>query len=143
MADELKTIKFQMMLSPSEADAIDDWGFKNRIRSRAESIRRLCEIGMRADEMMQEAGENAEPAFNSFEKDVIDGGFGIMRRQSKWFESYRTRILYALAAILNLRLIISLIKKNGVPDRSSEYDTTRARDLDLKARSVNDEEEPE
>lgn len=46
---ELKTIKFQMMLSPSEAEQIDDWMFKHRIRSRAEAIRRLCQIGMNFD----------------------------------------------------------------------------------------------
>ena len=50
MSDELKTIKFQLMLAPSEAEAIDDWGFKNRIRTRAEAIRRLCQIGLEADE---------------------------------------------------------------------------------------------
>ncbi len=50
MSDELKTIKFQMMLSESEAKQIDDWGFSNRIRSRAEAIRRLCQMGMRIDE---------------------------------------------------------------------------------------------
>lgn len=49
MANELKTIKFQLMLSSSEAEAIDDWGFKNRIRTRAEAIRRLCQIGLIAD----------------------------------------------------------------------------------------------
>lgn len=46
MSDELKTIKFQLMLSPSEAEAIDEWGFENRIRTRAEAIRRLCRIGI-------------------------------------------------------------------------------------------------
>lgn len=50
MGDELKTIKFQLMLSPSEAAAIDDWGFKNRIRTRAEAIRRLCQIGILFDQ---------------------------------------------------------------------------------------------
>jgi hypothetical protein len=50
MSDELKTIKFQLMLSPIEAGAIDDWGFKNRIRTRAEAIRRLCQIGLLFDE---------------------------------------------------------------------------------------------
>ncbi|MBK5566904.1 hypothetical protein [Ensifer sp. SSB1] len=48
--DELKTIKFQMMLSESEAAALDDWGFANRIKSRAEVIRRLCQIGLLAVE---------------------------------------------------------------------------------------------
>ncbi len=38
---ELKTIKFQMMLSPSEAERIDAWRFANRISSRAQAIREL------------------------------------------------------------------------------------------------------
>ncbi|WP_168879986.1 hypothetical protein [Rhizobium sp. P28RR-XV] len=50
MADELKTIKFQMMLSETEAGQIDDWGFARKIRSRAEAIRRLCQIGMKAND---------------------------------------------------------------------------------------------
>lgn len=58
---ELKTIKFQMMLSESEARAIDDWGFSNRIRSRAEAIRRLCQMALfyedRAEGMVAYANE--------------------------------------------------------------------------------------
>lgn len=54
MSDELKTIKFQMMLSESEAKQIDDWGFAHRIRSRAEAIRRLCQMGMQADKDLEQ-----------------------------------------------------------------------------------------
>lgn len=54
MKEELKTIKFQMMLSESEAKQIDDWGFAHRIRSRAEAIRRLCQIGMQADKDLEQ-----------------------------------------------------------------------------------------
>lgn len=50
MADEKKTIKFQMMMSPAEAEAIDDWGFSKRIRSRAEAIRRLVQLGTMYDD---------------------------------------------------------------------------------------------
>lgn len=48
MADdkELKDQRVVTMMSPSELDAIDDWMFKNRIRSRGEAIRRLCQIGL-------------------------------------------------------------------------------------------------
>ena len=52
MADEKKTLKFQMMMSPAEAKSLDDWMFANRMRSRAEAIRRLCQIGMGADEVI-------------------------------------------------------------------------------------------
>lgn len=49
MDDDKKTLKFQMMMSPAEAQELDDWMFKNRIRSRAEAIRRLTQIGLIAD----------------------------------------------------------------------------------------------
>lgn len=46
MADDKKTLKFQMMMSPSEAETLDDWMFRNRVRSRAEAIRRLTQIAL-------------------------------------------------------------------------------------------------
>lgn len=46
MADENKTERVQLLMTPSELKAIDDWSFENRIRGRAEAIRRLCEIGL-------------------------------------------------------------------------------------------------
>lgn len=49
MADEKKTLKFQMMMSPGEAEVLDDWMFTHRIRSRAEAIRRLTQLGMLLD----------------------------------------------------------------------------------------------
>lgn len=45
-AGDKKTLKFQMMMSPAEADVLDDWMFKNRLRSRAEAIRQLCQIAL-------------------------------------------------------------------------------------------------
>lgn len=54
MADDPKTVKFQMMLAPTEVEAIDDWGFKNRIRSRAEAIRRLTSLALLMDAHLQQ-----------------------------------------------------------------------------------------
>lgn len=47
---ELKDQRVVTMMSPSELETIDDWMFKNRIRSRGEAIRRLCQVGLSADE---------------------------------------------------------------------------------------------
>jgi hypothetical protein len=46
MADELKDQRVVTMMAPSELESIDDWMFKNRIRSRGEAIRRLCQMGI-------------------------------------------------------------------------------------------------
>lgn len=43
---ENKTERVQLLMAPTEVKAIDDWGFANRIRTRAEAIRRLCQIGL-------------------------------------------------------------------------------------------------
>jgi hypothetical protein len=46
---ENKTERVHLLMSPSEVKAIDDWGFSNRIRTRAEAVRRLCHIGLALD----------------------------------------------------------------------------------------------
>lgn len=71
MSDELKTIKFQLMLSPSEAQAIDDWGFSNRIRTRAEAIRRLCQIGIFASRYIEKVSE-VRPSMHDSVGKIID-----------------------------------------------------------------------
>lgn len=45
-AKELRTIKFQMMMAPSESEAIDNWRFANRVGSRAEAIRMLIRAAL-------------------------------------------------------------------------------------------------
>ncbi|ASY69747.1 hypothetical protein [Sinorhizobium fredii] len=44
--DEQKTERFNMFMSPSEMKAIDDWAWRNKIRSKSEAVRRLCQIGL-------------------------------------------------------------------------------------------------
>jgi len=46
--DEQKTERFNMFMSPSEMKAIEDWAWENRIRSKSEAVRRLCQIGLDA-----------------------------------------------------------------------------------------------
>jgi hypothetical protein len=49
MSDEPKSIRLPLMVTPSEAKAIDDWRFERRIASRAEAIRRLIATGLNID----------------------------------------------------------------------------------------------
>lgn len=48
--DELKDQRVPIMMSEDELKAIDDWRFENRVASRGEAIRRLCQIGLKADD---------------------------------------------------------------------------------------------
>jgi len=43
----MKTERITTMMTPSEVQAIDDWAFATRIRSRGEAIRRLIEAGLK------------------------------------------------------------------------------------------------
>jgi len=48
---ELKDLRIPIQMSASEVKAIDDWSFENRIRSRSEAIRRLCQLGLTSSSM--------------------------------------------------------------------------------------------
>lgn len=43
---ETKSHQQHLLMTPSEVEAIDTWRFANRIGSRGEAIRRLCQMGM-------------------------------------------------------------------------------------------------
>lgn len=55
---ELKDQRIPIMMTASEVEAIDDWAFKSRIRSRGEAIRRLCQIALVFDANKNEVGED-------------------------------------------------------------------------------------
>lgn len=55
--EEQKTERFNMFMSPSEMKAIEDWAWENRIRSKSEAVRRLCQIGLICEIPTVTAGE--------------------------------------------------------------------------------------
>ena len=57
---ELKDQRIPIMMTPSELQAIDDWSFKNRIRSRGEAIRRLCHAALSADQRIEQVSKARE-----------------------------------------------------------------------------------
>jgi hypothetical protein len=60
--DEKKTVRVQVVMAPSEVEKIDDWGFKHRIRSRSEVVRKLVLAGLAAmakAEKSEKAGHRA------------------------------------------------------------------------------------
>lgn len=54
-SDEPKTERFNMFMSPSEMQAIDEWAWQNRIRSKSEAVRRLVQIGLSFDHENRQA----------------------------------------------------------------------------------------
>ena len=60
MTDEQKTERVQLMMTPSEVKAIDDYSFAGRIRGRSETIRRLVQIGLKASKKDAAHGRDDE-----------------------------------------------------------------------------------
>jgi hypothetical protein len=49
MSETERDIRLQIMLSPEEMRALEDWRFSRRMPSRASAIRELLKRGLRAD----------------------------------------------------------------------------------------------
>jgi hypothetical protein len=49
MADEVRGERLQLMLSPEELTALDDFRFKKRMPSRASAVRELLKRGLTAE----------------------------------------------------------------------------------------------
>lgn len=47
--EEKKTERLALVMTPSELEAVDDWSFARRIRSRSEAIRQLIKLGLEAE----------------------------------------------------------------------------------------------
>jgi len=46
---EKKDVRIQLVISPSEVEALDAWRAKHRIWSRSDAIRRLIASGIKSD----------------------------------------------------------------------------------------------
>jgi hypothetical protein len=63
MADEARGERLQVMLTPEELVALDDWRFSQRMPSRAAAIRELLRRGLAAEGYDQIAGRTMSKQF--------------------------------------------------------------------------------
>jgi hypothetical protein len=130
LADELKDQRVVTMMSPTELETIDDWAFRNRIRSRGEAIRRLCQMGLAADRAFvdfdeQDAfkaagsfGESVNRLFSAAnDEDLREAMAGIIHAGSQM----RTLLIHQI----NLRFAIAAFSRGG----SVEDDMEAAADI--------------
>lgn len=50
MAQQNKTERVQLLMTPDELKKVDDWRYAHRARSQADAIRQLIEAGLKATE---------------------------------------------------------------------------------------------
>ncbi|MCW7545436.1 hypothetical protein N7I30_16675 [Aurantimonas litoralis] len=70
--DEPKSERFNMFISRSELTAIEEWGWRNRIRSKSEAVRRLIQIGMLFDENSDKVVKTAVELKEDFSARAVD-----------------------------------------------------------------------
>lgn len=58
-ADEPRQNRIPFMMSDAELEAVDEWRFANKIATRAEAIRRLCQIALAIDDPAEKAADLA------------------------------------------------------------------------------------
>ncbi|TIX18497.1 MAG: hypothetical protein E5V41_05860 [Mesorhizobium sp.] len=57
--------RLQMVISTEELEAIEEWRFRNRVQSKSEAIRRLCQIGYSMETVIPNATGHAEDMLSS------------------------------------------------------------------------------
>jgi len=77
MSDLIRGERLQIMLTPEELKAVDDWRFTRRMPSRAAAVRELLKRGLRA-----EGFDAAAPGSRSEDFGVTDGENGSNRGRS-------------------------------------------------------------
>ncbi|MDC7788565.1 hypothetical protein PQJ75_23890 [Rhodoplanes sp. TEM] len=68
MADLAREERLQIMLSPAELEALDDWRFARRMPSRAAAVRELLKRGLAADGFVQADGQMKSQEFGVIER---------------------------------------------------------------------------
>ena len=66
MNDLTRGERLQIMLTPEELQALDDWRFKKRMPSRAAAVRELLKRGLAAEGFMLAAGGQHSKDFGVF-----------------------------------------------------------------------------
>lgn len=55
-----KSERFQLVITAEELEAIEDWRFRNRVQTKSEAIRRLCQIGKDMEAVIPNATDHAD-----------------------------------------------------------------------------------
>jgi len=68
---EPKDKRVPLVMTASELNAIDDWSFERRIRSRSEAIRQLVALGLKASAEKQQAVEESAASMLASEEGLL------------------------------------------------------------------------
>lgn len=137
MSDDDKELKDQRvvtMMTPSELEIIDDWMFKNRIRSRGEAIRRLCQVGLSADEHFRALADSyigaARAAMDVAAKTKSDAeAMAVLRHVADFGQRFGKMRGAILSMRQNETFELALAELNEIMQAYAAQDPARALDL--------------
>lgn len=108
---ETETERMQLKITAAEIQAIDDWRFANRIASRSEAVRRLCQIALTLDGPVSELGNEAGDGIDFFiwPNPLPSDHAGIARQ-----EKAKTRLQHVCLRSLQISGVAGFLK-SGFP----------------------------
>lgn len=123
---ELKDQRVVTMMSPSELEAIDDWMFKNRIRSRGEAIRRLCRSGLVADSEVERFLDEAVAALNAIAAKDREARLSFGKARNKVNEGWRREMEPIRAPLADAELAFWELSASAMEQQAEVLDAAIA-----------------
>lgn len=101
--DEQKTERFNMFMTPTEMKEIEEWAWANRIRSKSEAVRRLCQVGLLVGaelEGLADAAIDMSDSMTALDKAVFGFWATIADPDYKSETLKRDAVIEAISAVL-------------------------------------------
>lgn len=135
-----------IMMSEDELKAIDDWRFTNRVATRSEAVRRLCQIGLATDNHLQAVVNSAIKAFNRHMETIpfgVESPPGTVDEMFDWLIEYQRKILIGQLDVHErltglLHLIDMVAKPVAALKGNADFDDAKLESLALKAKAMSD-----
>lgn len=120
-ASEPKDQRIPIMMSASEVAAVDDWMFKNRVRSRAEAIRRLCHAAVLSEDWLADIASEHRALMDAYVVATRHTTESIRGKESTPEET-REKMQPLLRAILRSMFLISQAQNQSGAARQEPLD---------------------
>lgn len=136
---ETETERMQLKITTAEIRAIDDWRFSNRVPSRSEAVRRLCQIALEADQTSKQIASEAEAFLKTLESE-FDKKRLLPLNVGKVLSDNFEAITSILLKVVNMRNLLGLLAtRDDVEDTISRLTAFREK-VEKAAKQSNPED---
>lgn len=119
MAKKPRENRVPIMMSDDELQAIDDWRFENRVATRSDAVRRLCQIGILFDERATEITDKTVDLCIDYESRNNDAIYKFTNKNSEFYGNYREYIKdsveIAIDTVDDIRTILNILNELMAP----------------------------